>query len=97
MGWVLEFGTRPVRVGKDDRMGLKIYEYMGGTYQFTEGKQPEGAVLVEAKQRPAPTNKARRKPANKARRKPANKGGTGESRTGQRTRGRKRASTPADE
>lgn len=89
MGWVLGHGTRPVRVGKDDRMGLKIYEYMGGTYQFTEGKQPEGAVLVEAKRRPAPTNKARRAPADK--------GGTGESRTGQRTRGSKRASTPADE
>ena len=46
-------------------MGLKIYEYAGGTYQFIEGKQPEGAVLVEVKERPAPSNKARTAPQNK--------------------------------
>ena len=46
-------------------MGLKIYEYAGGTYQFTEGEQPEGAVLVDVKERPAPSNKARTAPQNK--------------------------------
>lgn len=47
-------------------MALRIYEYNGGTYQFTEGREPDGAVLVVEKVAPEPV-KAKRgpKPANK--------------------------------
>lgn len=43
-------------------MALRIYEYNGGTYQFTEGEQPDGAVLfvaepVKVKRGPKPANK----------------------------------------
>lgn len=40
---------------------LKIYEYGGRTFQFEEGRQPEGAVEVKKAE---PKNKAI-KPANK--------------------------------
>lgn len=53
-------------------MALKIYEYRGSTYQFTEGKQPPGAVEWEPK-RPAQSEKAKQEPANKRAPKPANK------------------------
>ena len=29
-------------------MGLKDYEYLGSTWQFDEGQQPESAVAVDA-------------------------------------------------
>lgn len=51
-------------------MSLKIYRFRGATYQFEEGQEPAGAVLL-----PDDTGvggKAAGKPANKAR-KPANK------------------------
>lgn len=38
-------------------MALKIYEWQGKTWQFEEGKQPEGAKLVQKKRVPA--NKAK--------------------------------------
>lgn len=46
---------------------LKVYEFQGLTYQFEEGKQPAGAVLVDAPKAKAvePETKAV-KPANKA-------------------------------
>ena len=57
-------------------MALRIYEYNGGTYQFTEGEQPEGAVEwvpnqpangapVAEKAKVAPKNKRAPDPANK--------------------------------
>lgn len=48
-------------------MGLKVYKYRGQTYQFDEDHVPDGAVLVEAKVKPVPANKARKPPANKSR------------------------------
>ena len=37
---------------------LKIYEYNGLTYQFEEGKQPNGAKEVKPKEQ-KPANKSR--------------------------------------
>ena len=46
---------------------LKVYKFQGLTYQFEEGKQPAGAVLVDAPKAKAvePETKVA-KPANKA-------------------------------
>ena len=46
---------------------LKVYKFQGLTYQFEEGKQPAGAVLVDAPKVKAvePENKAV-KPVNKS-------------------------------
>ena len=47
---------------------LKIYKYNGGTFQYEEGEQPEGAVEVKAEPpRKAEPEKKAVKPANKAR------------------------------
>lgn len=46
-------------------MALRIYKVGALTFQFEEGQQPAGAVLVEDA-KPAPARKAAR-PANKAR------------------------------
>lgn len=57
-------------------MVLKIYEYQGSTYQFTEGKQPQGAVEWTAKraaQGESAPAKAKAVPANKRGPRPANK------------------------
>lgn len=57
-------------------MVLKIYEYQGSTYQFTEGKQPKGAVEWapgRAAQGEPATAKAKAVPVNKRGPKPANK------------------------
>ena len=43
---------------------LKIYEYNGLTFQYEEGKQPEGAVEVKQTKKPAAKQE---RPANKAR------------------------------
>ena len=47
---------------------LKVYKFQGLTYQFEEGKQPAGAVLVDAPKAKAvePETKVVIKPANKA-------------------------------
>ena len=49
---------------------LKIYEYNGFTYQYEEGKQPEGAKEVKPEAPKAkevqPANKARRTRTKKA-------------------------------
>ena len=47
-------------------MALKIYNWNGSTYQFTEGQQPAGATLAGATPPAAPTVKAD-PPKNKAR------------------------------
>lgn len=52
---------------------LRIYEFGGRTYQYREGTQPKGAVLVENK---PVGKKAVSSPKNKARKQVANKGGT---------------------
>lgn len=57
-------------------MSLKIYEYQGFTYQFTEGKQPAGAVewSPERPAKVAPVaEKAKVEPKNKRAPEPANK------------------------
>lgn len=57
-------------------MALRIYEYNGGTYQFTEGEQPDGAVEWAPNQpaKVAPVaEKAKALPANKRAPSPANK------------------------
>lgn len=57
-------------------MALRIYEYNGGTYQFTEGEQPDGAVEWSPNQpaKVAPVaEKAKALPRNKRAPDPANK------------------------
>ena len=50
---------------------LREYRYMGLTFQFEEGQQPEGAEPVEPeKKAKRPANKSR-KPADKARKESA--------------------------
>jgi hypothetical protein len=46
-------------------MALKQYELAGKTWQFEEGRQPEGATEVAAKAR-RPANKSRSPKADKA-------------------------------
>ena len=59
-------------------MALKEYVWKGSTWQFTEGKEPVGAVSVddqpEAVDDQPETPRKRRTPANKARSRVANKG-----------------------
>lgn len=45
-------------------MALKVYTFGDRDYQFEEGTEPKGAVLV--KQAPAPKNKARKPAEDKA-------------------------------
>lgn len=46
-------------------MALKIYRLGALTFQFEEGEQPAGAVLVETVEKPKAQSKAKA-PANKA-------------------------------
>lgn len=46
---------------------LKRYRYKGLTFQWEEGKAPEGAVELEAEERKAPEAKEKPAPRNKAR------------------------------
>lgn len=65
---------------------LKLYKLGGMTYQFEEGKQPEGAELVkpgepyelkkdEPVEEPEPKPEAKKKPAKNKAKKAANKKG----------------------